>query len=260
MIKSLWIAKTGLEANQSAMDVISNNLANVSTTGFKKSRAVFEDLLYQQARGAGSNTSANSLAPTGLQVGTGTREVATVRNHTQGSLNATSNPLDLAIEGNGFFQVAMPDGTVGYTREGSFTPNADGQLVNPSGYLLQPVVQIPNGSTEISIGKDGIVTGKLPGATAKSQMGQIEVTNFMNPAGLQALGGNIYSETAASGAAQNGTPGQAGFGSLAQGFLESSNVNVVEELVNMIQSQRAYEINSKALQASDQMLQKISQI
>lgn len=260
MMKSLWIAKTGLEANQSAMDVISNNLSNASTHGFKKSRAVFEDLLYQQARGAGANTGANTLAPTGLQVGTGVREVATVRTHTQGNLTQTGNPFDMAIEGGGFFQITMPDGSVGYTREGSFTPNAEGQLVNVNGYTLQPLIQVPAGSTEITIGKDGVITGKLPGATQLTQLGQLEIANFANPAGLQALGGNLYAETAASGAPQTGAPFQNGFGAISQGFLEASNVNVVEELVNMIQSQRAYEINSKALQATDQMLQKLGQL
>lgn len=260
MIKSLWIAKTGLEANQSAMDTISHNLANANTSGFKRSRAVFEDLIYQQVKAPGTATAAGAEAPSGLQVGTGVRQVANVRNHTQGNLNSTGNPMDLAIQGAGFFAVENTDGTPAYTRDGSFQLNGEGFVVTANGNKVVPNIQVPAGSTEFTVAQDGTVTVKQPGATGAESIGQITLVNFINPAGLNAVGNNLLTETTASGAPQEVVAGTEGAGTIGQGFVESSNVNVVEELVSMIQSQRAYEINSKAVQAADQMLQRISQI
>lgn len=260
MIKSLWIAKTGLEANQAALDVISNNLANSNTAGFKRSRAVFEDLMYQNEKVAGASTGGSNVAPTGVQIGTGVRQVANVRNHTQGALTSTGNPLDVAIQGSGFFKVELPDGSNGYTRDGSLQVNAEGLLVTSNGNKLVPNIQIPQGANNISISQDGQVTATIGNTTVPTAIGNITLTEFINPAGLTSIGSNTLVESAASGAPQDVTPGSDGSGTLGQGFVESSNVNVVEELVSMIQSQRAYEINSKAIQAADQMLQKISQI
>lgn len=260
MIKSLWIAKTGLEANQAALDVISNNLANSNTSGFKRSRAVFEDLMYQTEKAPGSATGGSNVSPTGVQIGTGVRQVANVRNHSQGSLTSTGNPLDIAIQGNGFFKVELPDGSNGYTRDGSLQVNAEGLLVTSNGNKIVPNIQIPQGANNISISQDGQVTATIGNSTVPTAIGNITITNFLNPAGLTAIGNNTLLESTASGAPQDVTPGFDGSGTLGQGFVEASNVNVVEELVSMIQSQRAYEINSKAIQAADQMLQKISQI
>lgn len=260
MIRSLWISKTGLEAQQTQMDVISNNLANVSTNGFKRSRAVFEDLLYQTIRQPGAQSSQQTQLPSGLQIGTGVRPVATERIFTQGNLQQTGNSLDVAIQGPGFFQVQLPDGGTAYTRDGSFQINSQGQLVTSSGYQVQPAITIPAGTQSITIAKDGTISAAQSGSTALVQLGSLQLANFINPAGLQAHGENLYLETAASGTASNGTPGSNGLGQLNQGYAETSNVNVVEELVNMIQTQRAYEINSKAVTISDQMLQKLSQM
>ena len=260
MIRSLWISKTGLEAQQTQMDVISNNLANVSTNGFKRSRAVFEDLLYQTIRQPGAQSSQQTQLPSGLQIGTGVRPVATERIFTQGNLQQTGNSLDIAIQGPGFFQVQLPDGSTAYTRDGSFQINSQGQLVTSSGYQVQPAITIPAGTQSITIAKDGTISAAQSGSTALVQLGSLQLANFINPAGLQAHGENLYLETAASGTASNGTPGSNGLGQLNQGYAETSNVNVVEELVNMIQTQRAYEINSKAVTISDQMLQKLSQM
>jgi len=260
MIRSLWISKTGLDAQQTQMDTISNNLANVNTNGFKRSRAIFEDLLYQNIRQPGSMTSQQTNTPSGLQIGTGVRPVASERIHTQGNLQQTGNNLDLAIQGDGFFQVQKPDGSLAYTRDGAFQMDANGQLVTASGYIVQPAITIPAGSTSVTIAKDGVVNVTQSGTVAPIQVGQIQLTSFVNPAGLQALGENLFSETASSGTPTTGTPGLTGLGSVSQGYVETSNVNVVEELVNMIQTQRAYEINSKSIQASDQMLQKLSQL
>src|SRR5512147_904187 len=260
MIRSLWIAKTGLEAQQTQMDVISNNLANVSTNGFKRSRAVFEDLLYQNLRQPGAQSSQQTQIPSGLQIGTGVRPVATERIHTQGNLQQTSNQLDVAIQGAGFFQVLMPDGTTAYTRDGSFQTDNQGQVVTSSGFVVQPPITIPANATTVSIGQDGVVTVTQPGATAPVQVGSIQLATFINPAGLQSMGQNLYLETASSGTPSTNVPGTNGAGTVSQNFVETSNVNVVEELVNMIQSQRAYEINSKAITVSDQMLQKLSQM
>jgi len=255
MNPALWAAKTGLDAQQTQMAVVSNNLANVNTTGFKKERAVFEDLLYQNVNQVGSATSQNTQAPTGLSLGTGVRVVATEKTYTQGSLNQTGNSLDLAINGRGFFQVLMPDGTLAYTRAGDFQVNAQGQIVTSSGYVVQPSVTVPAGAQSVTIGADGTVTAQLTGQSAPTQVGQIQMADFINPAGLQPKGDNLLTETASSGTAQTGTPGQNGLGTLQQGYTEASNVNVVEEMVDMIETQRAYEMNTKAVQTTDQMLQ-----
>ena len=260
MIRSLWIAKTGLDAQQTQLDVVSNNLANVGTTGFKRSRAVFEDLLYQNLRQSGGQTSDQTRMPSGLQIGTGARVVATERIHTQGNPTKTDNPRDVSINGSGFFQVLMPDGTNAYTRDGSFQPDQNGQLVTANGYPLQPAITLPQDTTGLTIGRDGTVSITQGGSSASVQIGQIQLATFMNPAGLESKGENLYVETDASGGANQTAPGQNGAGVLNQGYVESSNVNVVEELVNMIQTQRAYEINSKAVQTSDQMLQRLAQL
>ena len=260
MMNSLAVARTGLDAQQTQLDVISNNLANVSTNGFKRNRAVFEDLLYQTVRQAGASSSQQTQIPSGLQLGTGVRPVATEPLFTQGNLQQTGNSKDVAIQGNGFFQILMPDGTTAYTRDGSLQQNAQGQLVTSSGYPVQPAITIPATATSITIGTDGTVTVTQPGSANAVQVGTLQLANFVNPAGLQKLGENLYSETAASGNATTGTPGTNGLGTLNQGFVETSNVNVVEELVNMIQTQRAYEINSKAISTSDQMLARLTQM
>jgi flagellar basal-body rod protein FlgG len=260
MMRSLWIAKTGMEAQQTQLDVVSNNLANVGTTGYKRSHAVFEDLMYQTLRQGGAASSEQTQLPTGLQVGLGVRTVATSRQFSQGNLQQSGNTLDVAIKGNGFFQIQMPDGTTGYTRDGSFQVSATGQLVNNSGYTLQPGITLPANAQSITIAEDGSVSASIAGQAAPVVAGQIQLANFINPAGLDAKGQNIFAETAASGTPNAGTAGANGMGTLAQGFLETSNVNVVEELVSMIQTQRAYELNSKAISTSDQMLQKLSQL
>jgi len=260
MIRSLWIAKTGLDAQQTQIDVISNNLANVSTNGFKRSRAVFEDLLYQTLRQPGAQTSQQTQLPTGLQLGTGVRPVAATRVFTQGNLQQTGNSLDLAVSGQGFFQVQMPDGSTGYSRDGAFHVDLNGQLVTSNGFAVLPAITIPAGAIGITVGQDGTVSVKQASSVSPVQVGTIQLANFINPAGLSAHGQNIYLETTASGSPTTGAPGANGLGVLNQGYVETSNVNVVEELVNMIQTQRAYEINSKAIQTSDQMLQKLSQL
>jgi flagellar basal-body rod protein FlgG len=258
MNSALWAAKTGLDAQQTRMTVVSHNLANVSTTGFKKDRAVFEDLLYQNVKQVGAATSQDTVAPTGLSLGTGVRVVATEKNYTQGGLSNTGNSLDVAINGRGFFQVLMPDGSFAYTRDGSFKMSADGELVTSSGYRVQPGITIPSGTQSISIGNDGVVSAQVAGQSAPSQVGTLQLTDFVNPAGLQPRGENMLSESAASGPAQTSNAGLNGLGTLQAGFLEGSNVNVVEELVNMIETQRAYEMNSKAISTTDQMLQYVS--
>ncbi|PPD11873.1 flagellar basal-body rod protein FlgG [Methylophilus sp.] len=260
MIRSLWISKTGLDAQQMQMDVISNNLANVSTSGFKKSRAVFEDLLYQNLRQAGAQSSQQSQLPSGLQLGTGVKPVATERIFTQGNLQQTDNDKDVAIQGQGFFQILLPDGTTAYTRDGSFQVDSQGQLVTASGFPVQPAINVPLNAQSITVGRDGVVSITTPNSTATTQIGQLQLATFINPAGLQAKGENMFVETTASGNANINTPGTNGAGLLTQGYVETSNVNVVEELVSMIQTQRAYEINSKAITTSDQMLQKLSQM
>ena len=260
MIRSLWISKTGLDAQQMQMDVISNNLANVSTNGFKRSRAVFEDLLYQTLRQPGAQSSQQTQLPSGLQLGTGVRPVATEKIHTQGNLMQTGNALDIAINGKGFFQILMPDGTTAYTRDGSFQLDNQGQMVTASGYPLQPAITIPSDALTITVGRDGTVSVTQPTSVNPTQIGSIQLANFINPAGLQSLGENLYQETAASGSPAANVPGTNGLGVLNQAYVETSNVNVVEELVSMIQTQRAYEINSKSIQTSDQMLQRVTQL
>jgi flagellar basal-body rod protein FlgG len=260
MIRSLSIAKTGLDAQQTQLDVVANNLANVGTTGFKRSRAVFEDLMYQNLRQSGGQTSDQTRMPSGLQLGTGVRIVATERIHSQGTPTKTDNLKDVAINGNGFFQVLMPDGTAAYTRDGSFQADQNGQLVNASGFPVQPAITLQQNATGMTIGRDGTVSVVQAGSTASVQVGQIQLTTFLNPTGLQANGENLYVETDASGGANQSAPGQNGAGTLSQGYVEASNVNVVEELVNMIQTQRAYEINSKVVKTSDEMLARLAQL
>jgi flagellar basal-body rod protein FlgG len=260
MIRSLWISKTGLEAQQTQMDVIANNLANVSTTGFKRSRAVFEDLLYQTIRQPGAQSSQQTQNSSGLQIGTGVRPIAAERIQTQGNLQQSGNNLDVAIQGPGFFQIQMPDGTTAYTRDGSFQTDNQGRLVTSSGYPVQPAITIPAGTQSVTIGRDGTVSVMQSGSSAPVQLTPLQLATFINPAGLQSQGENLYVESGSSGAPTTSTPGTNGSGLINQGYVETSNVNVVEELVNMIQTQRAYEINSKAITTSDQMLQKLSQI
>ncbi len=260
MINSLWISKTGMEAQQTQLDVISNNLANVSTTGFKRAHAVFEDLMYQNLRQVGSSSSEQSQLPTGLQIGLGVRTVATSRSFAQGNVQQSSNSMDVAIQGNGFFQITMPDGTLNYTRDGSFQIDAQGRLVTATGHPVANGVTVPANAKGVSIAADGTVTAMIPGNVAPQPIGSIALANFVNPAGLDPRGQNLYAESPASGQPQSGTPGANGMGSLMQGYVETSNVNVVQELVTMIQTQRAYEMNSKAIQTSDQMLQKLAQL
>jgi len=260
MIRSLWISKTGLDAQQTQMDVITNNLANVGTNGFKRSRAVFEDLLYQNIRQSGAQSSQQSQLPSGMQLGTGVKPVATERIFAQGNLTQTTNKTDVAINGSGFFHILMPSGQNAYTRDGNFQVNNQGQMVTSSGYVLQPAITIPANAQSVTIANDGVVSITLPNSAAITTIGTIQLTTFINPAGLSALGQNLYSETSASGNAITGAAGANGTGTLQQGYVETSNVNVVEELVNMIQTQRAYEINSKAVTASDQMLQRLGQL
>ncbi|TVR60630.1 MAG: flagellar basal-body rod protein FlgG [Candidatus Competibacteraceae bacterium] len=258
MTSALWIAKTGLDAQQTRMSVVSHNLANVSTTGFKRGRAQFEDLLYQNVRQVGGQTAQNNQLPSGLALGTGVRTVSTAKLFTQGNVIQTGNDLDLAINGRGFFQVQLPDGTVSYTRAGAFQINADGQLVTSNGYLLQPEITLPPGAQSVTVGRDGIFNVQIAGEAAPQQVGNLQTADFINPAGLQAIGENLFLESVASGAPQVGEPGANGLGLIMQGALESSNVNVVEELVDMIETQRAYEMNSKAISTTDQMLQYIN--
>jgi flagellar basal-body rod protein FlgG len=260
MINSLWISKTGMEAQQMQLDVISNNLANSSTNGFKRASAVFEDLMYQNLRQAGSNSSEQTQLPTGLQVGLGVRTVATSRSFAQGALQQSGNNLDVAVQGNGFFQVTMPDGTTNYTRDGSFQVDSQGRLVTASGLPIANGVTVPANATSVAIAPNGTVTALIPGNVTPQAIGTIALASFINPAGLDPKGGNLYAESAASGQPNSGTPGTNGMGSLMQGYVETSNVNVVQELVTMIQTQRAYEMNSKAIQTSDQMLQKLGQL
>ena len=255
MFSSLWVAKTGLDAQQTRMDVVSNNLANANTTGFKSSRASFQDLMYQNVRQPGGQTTEQTQAPSGLMLGTGVRVVGSEKLFTQGNLQQTGNSLDVAIEGRGFLQVTMPDGTVAYTRDGSMHLDQNGQIVTASGYALDPAIVIPQNAQSVTIGTDGTVSAKLPGQAAPQQIGTIQLADFINPAGLQPSGDNLYLETASSGAPQIGQPGLNGLGTVAQGSLESSNVNVVEQMVDMIETQRTYEMNSKAISAADSMLQ-----
>lgn len=257
--RALWVAKSGLDAQQTRMAVIANNLANVNTTGFKKSRAIFEDLIYQNVRQAGSQTNQGNELPTGLQLGTGVRTVATEKLHTQGNLQQTENSLDVAISGRGFFQILMPNGDIAYTRDGSFKLDSVGQIVTAGGLLLEPAITVPKDAVSLSIARDGTVSVIQPGSAQAVQLGQIQTADFINHAGLEPVGENLFRETVASGPPVLGTPGENEFGAVFQGSLETSNVNVVEELVNMIETQRAYEMNSKAISTTDQMLSYVSQ-
>ena len=260
MIRALWTAATGMEAQKINMDVIANNLANVNTAGFKKSRADFQDLLYQISKTAGTESVNGNEVPTGIQIGLGARPAAVQKLFTVGDLQQTQNELDIAIEGAGFFRVEMPNGEESFTRSGSFKKDGTGRMVTSDGYPLAPAITIPENATRIAITEDGAVNAFLDGGTDATQIGTLELSNFANPAGLSALGRNLYAETQASGAPINGTPGEDGFGALAQGFIEGSNVNVMEEMVSMIATQRAYEINSKAIQSADQMLQQVNNL
>ncbi|MFZ9585871.1 MAG: flagellar basal-body rod protein FlgG [Pseudohongiellaceae bacterium] len=254
MDASMWVAKTGLTAQSTRMTVIANNLANVNTTGFKKDRAQFEDLLYQRIVQAGAQADINSQTPTGLMLGTGTRVLSTEKVHRQGNMISTENSLDLAIAGDGFFSVQQADGTLAYTRDGAFKLASTGALVTASGEALIPQITIPQDAASITIGRDGTVTGELAGGGGAVQVGQLQLNRFVNNSGLQPIGRNLYAQTNSSGQPIISIPGNQGTGSLMQGALESSNVNVVEEMVNMIETQRAYEINSKAIAAADGML------
>ncbi|MEW5875963.1 MAG: flagellar basal-body rod protein FlgG [Candidatus Zixiibacteriota bacterium] len=253
MIKALRTAASGMVAQQMNIDTIANNLANVNTTGFKKSKVEFQDVLYENVRRAGTNVAAQNVVPVNLEVGYGSKPIATVRTFSTGDLNMTDNPLDIAVQGNGFFQITMPDGTLAYSRDGAFKLSGDGRVVTSDGFFLSPEITIPQDTEGISVGIDGRVQVTLPGQTEPQEIGQIELAKFLNPAGLQALGHNLFVATASSGDAILGTPSENGFGQLAQGYLEMANVEVVDEMVNMIIAQRAYEINGKAIQTSDEM-------
>ncbi len=255
MIRALWIAATGMEAQNLNVDVISNNLANVNTVGFKRARADFQDLMYQTLTAPGTASTVQTTVPTGIELGQGVRPVAVQKIFSQGDYKQTNNPLDLAIEGDGFFQILLPNGDLAYTRSGAFKLNRDGQIVTSDGYPLQPEITIPENAESITIGSDGTVSVTLPGQTEASQIGQIQLVKFINPAGLRSIGRNLYMPTDSSGDPIIGNPGEEGFGTIAQGYLEMSNVSVVEEMVNMIIAQRAYEVNAKAIQTADEMLQ-----
>ncbi|MBE0470662.1 MAG: flagellar basal-body rod protein FlgG [Methyloprofundus sp.] len=257
--RALWVAKSGLDAQQTRMAVIANNLANVNTTGFKKARPIFEDLLYQNVRQVGANSSQDTELPTGLQLGTGVRVVATEKLHTQGNIVQTENSLDVSIQGRGYLQIQMPNGDINYTRDGSFKLSSTGQMVNSNGMPVEPAITIPEDAISITIGTDGVVSVLQPGNPTPTQVGQLETASFVNPSGLEPVGENLFRESVASGAPTIGSPGQNELGTLHQGSLETSNVNVVEELVNMIETQRAYEMNSKAISTTDQMLSYVTQ-
>ena len=260
MHPALWIGKTGLDAAQTDVSVISNNLANASTVGFKKDRAIFEDLLYQNVNQPGGRSTADTLLPSGLMVGAGSKVVATQKAHTQGNLLTTENSLDMSIQGRGFFEILQPDGTLAYTRNGQFTLNDQGQIVTPgAGFLLQPNINVPPDAQSITISQEGEVSASLRGQPQPQVVGQISLTDFINPTGLQPIGQNLYVETAVSGLPLQGVPGLQGLGSIIQGSLETSNVNVTEELVNLIESQRLYEMNSKVISSVDQMLGQVIQ-
>lgn len=259
MNQSLWISKTGLSAQETRLATIANNLSNASTVGFKRDSVIFEDLFYQVKRQPGAQSSQNTQLPSGLQVGTGVRVIGTQKEFTSGSTEITENALDVAIVGRGFFEILLPDGTTAYTRNGQFQLSGDGELVNSRGLLVQPSITVPDNTSTVSISTDGIVEATIPGEATPTNLGTLTVTNFVNPAGLQAIGSNLFVETSASGSPSTGTPGENGLGHLEQGALENSNVDVVEELVNMITTQRTYEMNSKVISTADQMLQFISQ-
>jgi len=259
MHAALYVSKTGLSAQDRQLTTISNNLANTSTIGFKRDRAVFEDLLYQNQRQPGAQQTQETQLPSGLQLGAGVRVVATQKEFTQGTLQVTEQSLDVAIDGHGFLQVLQPDGTIAYTRNGQLQINGEGQVVNADGYLLEPAIIVPEGVNKITIGTDGNVNAFAPGDAQPQQLGNITLVDFVNHSGLQAIGGNLFVETVASGNPVEGTPGENGLGTIKQYMLENSNVDIVEEMVNMITTQRAYEMNSKVVSTADQMLQYITQ-
>jgi len=260
MMRALWTAASGMMAQQANVDVISNNLANVNTTGYKKTRLDFQDLIYQNLRDPGAQNAQGNQLPTGLQLGHGVKAVGTQKIYTQGTYQQTGNPLDMVIEGNGFFQITMPDGSLAYTRDGALKKDGQGRIVNTDGYLLEPQITIPENATSVSITSDGTVSVIIPGNNTPQEIGQIQLVSFVNPAGLNNTGRNLMTETAASGNPIVGTPGQDGIGTITQYYIEMSNVQVVEEMVNMIVAQRAYEVNSKAIQASDEMLQQANNL
>ena len=260
MNRSLWIAKTGMEGQQFKLDTISNNLANVATNGYKRAGVVFEDLMYDNLRQVGAASSEQTQLPTGLQVGLGARVSASTRNFSQGNLQQSGNNLDIAIKGQGFFQIQLPDGSTAYTRDGSFQLDPNGQLVTANGHLLEPGITIPANAQSVTLAADGTVHVTVPGQAAAQSVGQLQLATFINPGGLEPRGQNLYAETAASGTPTAGAPGTDGRGGLMQGYVEGSNVNVVEELVAMIATQRAYELNSKAIQTTDQMLARLGQL
>ena len=258
MVRSLWTAATGMQAQQMNIDNMSNNLSNVNTHGFKKGRILFQDLLYQDIKAAGAVTAAGINHPSGIQMGMGVATVAIQKIHSQGNYENTYNQLDLTIEGDGYFQLTLPDGNIGYIRSGAFSIDANGNVVSPEGYLLEPGINIPDNALSISVSSDGIFSVKLPGEDEETELGLIEIARFINPTGLSSIGENVYLATGASGAAQVGIPSEDGYGKVRQGFLETSNVQMVNEMVNMITGQRAYEMNSKAIQTSDEMLQTVA--
>jgi flagellar basal-body rod protein FlgG len=260
MSTALYTAASGMIAQQTNIDNVAHNLANVNTTGFKKSRVEFEDLVYQEIRAAGASASATTEAPVGLEVGLGTRAVATARNFSAGNLRSTSAPLDMAIQGEGFFKVSLPDGTTGYTRAGTFHLDAQGLMVTSEGYSVDPQISVPPNATSVSISRDGVVSAVIAGQSASQQLGTLEIANFSNAAGLRPLGGNLFATTTASGEPESGAPGTDGRGTLLQGFVEDSNVSVVEEMVNMIIGQRAYEANSRVVKAADEMMSQVNSL
>ena len=258
MVRSLWTAATGMQAQQMNIDNMSNNLSNVNTHGFKKGRILFQDLLYQDIKAAGAVTAAGINHPSGIQMGMGVATVAIQKIHSQGNYENTYNQLDLTIEGDGYFQITLPDGNIGYIRSGAFSIDQNGDIVSPEGYLLEPGINVPDNALSISVSNDGIFSVKLPGEEEETELGQIEIARFINPTGLSSIGENVYLATEASGPAQVGIPSEDGYGKVRQGFLETSNVEMVTEMVNMITGQRAYEMNSKAIQTSDEMLQTVA--
>jgi flagellar basal-body rod protein FlgG len=260
MIRSLWIARTGIDAQQTSLEVIANNLANTSTNGFKRQRPVFEDLLYQTVRQSGAQSSQSTQIPSGVQIGSGVTPISTVTNFLEGALQQTGNPLDVAINGQGFLQVLLPDGTTAYTRDGSFQKDNQGQMVTSSGYPVQPSITIPSNALTVTISNDGVVSVTQPGTSAATQVGSLQVATFINNGGLQRVGENLFLETASSGSPTPSAPGSNGAGYLTQNYVETSNVNVAEELVSMIQTQRAYEMNTKVVTTADQMLSRLTQM